>query len=177
MTHWRDVHKRKTPGMLYAEMVGPVGTKRVVRTADSGTITLADPAGSGGEAQATEMPWVSFEHSPLKLGLNRTNCKVLETITGSSQIERWKGVWITITVIRTKYPDKQTKQRLETDAIRIAPSPPSDDEVKDAIARRSQQVPPQKQRTGGARPARGDAALTAAEIAEYERIEREENRK
>jgi len=139
MTHWREVHKRKTPGMLYAEMVGPVGTRRIVRTADSGKITLETP----GE-EATDMPWVSFDHSPIKLGLNRTNCKVLETITGTSEVEAWgRGVWIVITVVRAKYPDRQTKQRLETDAIRIAPAPPKPEEIKAEVQRRESISRPQ----------------------------------
>lgn len=134
VTHWREVHKRKTPGMLYAEMVGPVGTRRVVRTADSGVISLETPG-----QEATEMPWISFDHSPIKLGLNRTNCKVLETITGSSEIGDWgHGVWLVITVVRAKYPDRQTQQRLETDAIRIAPSPPKPDEITAEQQRRTQ---------------------------------------
>lgn len=141
MTHWREVHKRKTPGLLYAEMLGERGTKRVVRTASSGEVVLQDATE---HADAEAMPFVVFDNSPLKLGLNRTNCKALETITGSGHYEDWgKGVWVVLTVIRTKYPDKQTKQRLETDAIRIAPAPPSADEIKAELQRRETSSKPQ----------------------------------
>lgn len=116
-TPWRTVHRRKNEHMLFAEDIGPVGTKVDVEVVESGTISLKDQEGS------TTLPWLGFNGKKKRLGLNRGNCKAMESIVGTNIIERWRG-WITLVVVRTTYTDKMTKQRLTTDAIRIAPERP-----------------------------------------------------
>ena len=117
LTAWREIHRRKNKDFLFSEDLGDVGTKIDVEIVDSGT---GDIIGSEGK---TRLPWLSFRGARKKLGLNPGNCKAMETLAGTIYIERWRG-WITLVVIRTKYTDMKTKQRLETNAIRIAPERP-----------------------------------------------------
>lgn len=119
VAHWRDVHRRKNGHMLYAEDIGPRGTIVDFEIAQSGIIEIKSADGA-----SDSMPWVGTRAGKKKLGLNRTNCKVLETITGTPDYRTWRG-WITLLVIRTKYPDRASGKRLETDAIRIADTRPS----------------------------------------------------
>lgn len=124
-TPWRTVHRRKNEHMLFAEDLGPPGTKVEVEIVDSGVLMVK------GEDGDTRLPWLSFRGKTKKLGLNRGNSKVLESIAGTDIIEQWRG-WITLVVIRTTYTDKQTKTRLTTNAIRIAPSRPRSKESQPA---------------------------------------------
>lgn len=114
--HWRQVLKRKNANMLYAEDLGPQGTKINAEIDESGTV---DVTGADGTKR---MPYIA-KRGAKKLGLNATNCKTLETITGSADWKDWIG-WFTLVVIRTSYRDMKTGQQLETDAIRIAPQRP-----------------------------------------------------
>ena len=118
--HWRHVLRRANENLLFAEDIGPKGTTVNVEIADSGVVTVKTRGGS--EA----MPWVSFKNSKSKkkLGLNRTNCKTLETLCGTPDYARWRG-WVTLVVIRTRAPDRDSGQMIETDAIRIAPERPA----------------------------------------------------
>jgi hypothetical protein len=75
--HWRQVLKRKNANMLYAEDLGPQGTKLDVQIDESGTIEVT---GADGKKR---MPYIA-KRGAKKLGLNATNCKTLETITGSA---------------------------------------------------------------------------------------------
>lgn len=116
-TPWRTVHRRTNEHMLFAEDLGPVGSKVDVEVVDSGTIALKSEEGT------TTLPWLAFRDKKKRLGLNRGNCKSMESIAGTNIIERWRG-WITLVVVRATYTDKMTKQRLTTDAIRVAPERP-----------------------------------------------------
>lgn len=172
MSHWREVHRRGNPDFLFAEDIGAPGTTLVVQI--DKVIPKAKMRAAG--SNTGEMPACTFvgSKSGKKLGLNRTNCKVLETMSGSSDSERWAGLWIVLTVVRTSYPDQATRTKMETDAIRIAPSPPTLKQIDEATARRA----------GSGRQPRAAAPTTASigggmspdEIAEIERIEREESR-
>jgi len=130
--HWRTVLKRLNPGQLYAEDIGPAGSKVDIEIRESGVMDVR------GQDGVKKMPWIGTgKPGGKKLGCNVTNCKALETIAGSADWAHWRG-WITLVVVRTKYTDSQTKERFETDAIRIAPQRP----------RRERSTGPESERTG-----------------------------
>lgn len=132
-THWREVHRRKNADYLFAEDIGKSGTQIDVEIVDSGIGEVQDEDGK------KKMPWVSFKGARKKLGLGRTGCKTLESITGTPIVQRWRG-WITLVVIKTTYTDRKTKQRLTTDAVRVAPDRPRNPRV----GRYIQELPPEE---------------------------------
>lgn len=121
MTRWREVLRRANSDMLFAEDLGGYGIKPIdVEIIDSGVAKVKSQDGP------MEMPWLQFrgKNGPSKkLGLNRGMCKVMTTLAGTDVIEDWRG-WVTLLVVKTTYTDKETKQRLETDAIRISTKRP-----------------------------------------------------
>jgi hypothetical protein len=120
--HWRQLVRRKNKHMVFAEDIGPVGSKMDIEIIMSGGIKV-----KGQDGKEDEMPYLQPAKHVLggkQLGLNVTNCQTMETITGTADYMLWRG-WITLVVIRT---DKPTKTgRVETDAIRIAPRRPNRD--------------------------------------------------
>lgn len=163
VSSWRDTHRRANPDFLFAEDIGPLGTSVVVQIDQAGTRAKLRAAGNN----SGEMPWCTFVGKKKKFGLNRTNCKVLETLTGTDDPEKWPGTWMVLTVVRAGYPDKDTHARLETNAIRIAPAKPSPRDIDDAIARRNRSQPGKQS---------GPTQMTPDEIAEARRIEREDSK-
>lgn len=149
--HWRHVLRRANEHMLFAEDVGPVGTKVNVEIVDSGVLAVKSRSGS------ESMPWIGFRGKKKKLGLNRTNCKVLETLCGTPDWVKWRGA-VTLVVIRTRAPDRDSGQMIETDAIRVAPERPSGS-------------PQRSERARGA----ADGAPDRDEQADIARRERQEN--
>lgn len=117
-THWRHVHRRMNEHLLFAEDLGPVGTRVDVEVVDSGHFQV-----KGAGKRSKPMPWLAFRGKQKKLGLNVTNCKAMEAIAGSPVIEQWRG-WITLVVVQTEYTDSETGERMKTHAIRIAPTRP-----------------------------------------------------
>jgi hypothetical protein len=115
--HWRKVHKRLNEHLLFAEDIGPVGTKVDVEIVDSGVEKVK------GEDGAKDMPWIAFAGKKKRLALNVGNSKALETLTDTPDVFSWRGP-ITLVVVRTKYFDQKTREMQETDAIRIAPRRP-----------------------------------------------------
>lgn len=110
--HWRRVLKRTNADYLFAEDIGDPGTKVDVDVIDSSTDKLKNEDG------LTEMPVLSFDGKKKRLALNRTNCKVMEKICGTPDINGWRGP-ITLLVIRTKIAGD------DMDVIRIAPKRPA----------------------------------------------------
>ena len=122
-THWRKVHARKNDHLLFAEDLGPVGTKIDLEVIDSGVITVS------GSDDSKPMPWIAFagkdgRPKQKKLALNVGNSKTMSTLCGTSIIEQWRG-WVTLVVVTTTYQDKATKSKVTTDAIRLAPQRPA----------------------------------------------------
>lgn len=119
---WRSVLRRANEDMLYAEDIGGFGIKPLdVEIIDSGVKEVKGPKGK------TVMPWLQFRGKKgpsKKLGCGATMCKVMQTITGTDVVQRWRG-WITLVVIKTTYTDDKTQLKLETDAIRIATKRPN----------------------------------------------------
>lgn len=118
--HWRHVLRRANEHMLFAEDIGPKGSSVAVEIVDSGVGAVKTRSGS--EA----MPWVGFKGKKKRLGLNRTNCKTLETLCGTPDYMKWRGM-VTLVVIRTRAPDRDSGEMIETDAIRIANQRPTGD--------------------------------------------------
>ncbi len=186
-THWRKVHKRKNDHVLFAEDLGPVGTKVDVEVVESGVFSL-----SGADNKSKAMPWLAFRGKTKKLGLNVTNSKAMQSICGTPMVEQWRG-WITLVVVRTTYTDAQTKERVTTDAIRIAAERPKSrgessprgpdrgaqyakdltDEQRREIARRDQEIDREVDTIAGA-PADelSDEDRRAIEMAEREESNR-----
>jgi hypothetical protein len=120
--HWRHVHKRLNEHMLFAEDLGPVGTRVDVEVIDSGVFAVK------GEDGSKDMPWLAFRGADgkprkKKLGLNVSNCKSMEMLCGTADYTHWRG-WVTLVVVRTKFYDTKLKAMAETDAIRIATERP-----------------------------------------------------
>lgn len=117
-THWRTAHKRLNTHLLFAEDLGPVGTKVDVEVAEA---VLEKVKGEDG---LKEMPILTFAGAKKRLGLNVGNSKTMETLCGTPNVNEWKG-WITLVVFRRSYFDQKTKQNQETDAILIANKRPT----------------------------------------------------
>lgn len=120
-THWREVHRRMNENLLFAEDLNG-RTSVVMEIVDSGVIGVSD-----GDKKK-DMPWIAFKGRsgkalPKVLALNATNCKAMQTITGTGVIEQWRGP-VELVVVRTRFKDRKTGEQQETDAIRIAPKRP-----------------------------------------------------
>ncbi len=111
-THWRVAHKRLNAHLLFAEDIGPVGTKVDVEVTEA---VLEDVKGEDG---SSKMPILTFAGAKKRLGLNVGNSKIMETLCGTPNVHEWKG-WITLVVFRRKYYDQKTSQNQETDAIML----------------------------------------------------------
>ncbi|MDQ3295106.1 MAG: hypothetical protein M3619_00790 [Myxococcota bacterium] len=108
--------------LLFAEDLGGMGAKVDVEIIDSGVALVK------GADDSKDMPWIAFRGQDGKpkhkrLALNVTNCKTMQSISGVSAIEQWRG-WITLIVVKTSYYDQKTKKMEETEAIRIASKRP-----------------------------------------------------
>jgi hypothetical protein len=111
-THWRKVTGRLNDHLLFAEDLGPVGTRVDVEVVDSGAMKVK------GEDGEKDMVWLAFAGKKKRLGLNVGNSKSMEALTGTPDYPTWRGP-ITLVVVRTKYHDMKTRSMMETDAIRI----------------------------------------------------------
>lgn len=134
--HWRHILRRANEDFLFAEDIGPKGSTVAVEIVDSGVGAVKTRSGS------EPMPWVGFRGKKKKLGLNRTNCKTLETLCGTPDYMKWRG-WVTLVVIRTRTPDRDSGEMIETDAIRLAGQRPvSDRAVREHKERARGDAPP-----------------------------------
>jgi hypothetical protein len=125
-THWRQAHKRLNAHLLFAEDIGPVGTKVDIEIASA---VLEDVKGEDG---TTKMPILTFAAPAKKrFGLNVGNSKTMETLCGTPNVNEWGG-WITLVVFRRSYYDQKTRQTQETDAILIANKRPEPKKAKAA---------------------------------------------
>jgi hypothetical protein len=141
-THWRKVTGRLNDHLLFAEDLGPVGTRVDVDVVDSGAFKVK------GEDGEKDMVWIAFAGKKKRLGLNVSNSKSMEALTGTPDYPTWRGP-ITLVVVRTRYHDMKTRSMMETDAIRIAPERP-----------RGKQPP---------KPSTEDAAFDSTDVQEEDR--------
>ncbi len=110
--HWRKITGRLNAHLLFAEDLGPVGTRVDVDVIDSGAFIVK------GEDGDKNMVWLGFAGKKKQLGLNVGANKVMEALTGTPDYMTWRGP-ITLVVVRTKYFDQKSRAMMETDAIRI----------------------------------------------------------
>ena len=116
--HWRTAHKRLNAHLLFAEDIGPVGTKVDVEVVDAVIEKVK------GEDGLRDMPILTFAGKRKRLALNVGNSKALETMCETPDVHSWRGP-ITLAVIRRKYFDQKTRETQETDAIIVLPRRPS----------------------------------------------------
>lgn len=82
-------------------------------------VKKGEVVGEGGRKKG--MPFVTMRSSrtgqiiPKPLGLNATNCRTIASLTGSADVSKWIGQWITLYVTKTQVG------REMVDAIRIEP--------------------------------------------------------
>jgi len=121
-THWRQVHRRLNPHLLYAEDLTSKGLREIdLEIVDSGVDQVEQMDGKA--KRKKPMPWIAFAGAKKRLALNATNCKTLTTLCGTGIIEQWRG-WVRLVVVETEYTDQSTGKREKTDALRIAPQRP-----------------------------------------------------
>jgi hypothetical protein len=121
-THWRSVHRRLNPNLLYAEDLLAHGLRQLdVVIVDSGIEQVAQMDGKRISKKA--MPWIAFEGKKKRFALNATCCKAMATLSGTGIVEQWRGP-ITLIVVEVEYKDQSTGNKERTDALRIAPKRP-----------------------------------------------------
>jgi hypothetical protein len=111
-THWRKILVRTNKHLLFAEDIGPVGSKVDVEIVDTMIEKVKNEDG------LSDMPALSFAGAKKRLALNKTNCTTLSKICDTQDPNLWRG-WVTLVVVSTKIAGEPT------DAIRIAPKRPA----------------------------------------------------
>lgn len=110
MAHWRKfVHR----DFLYAEDLDGKDVIVTIEKIEGGTVK-----GEGGKE--TKKPIATLKGVEKKLALNVTNCKTIESIAGSENVEDWAGVRVTLYPTMTEYGGRPTS------CIRIRPTAPKD---------------------------------------------------
>lgn len=74
--------------------------------------------GEGG--RKSKKPVAHFKGVSKPLALNATNCKTIASIAGSTNTDKWIGLWITLYVTTAAKPNGEM-----TEAIRIRPKAPT----------------------------------------------------
>ncbi len=121
-THWRQVHRRLNPHLLYAEDLLSHGLREIdLEIVDSGVEKVAQMDGK--RKTSKEMPWLAFNGAKKRFALNATNCKAMQSLAATGIVEHWRG-WIKLVVVETEYQDQSSGKREKTDALRIAPKRP-----------------------------------------------------
>jgi len=104
MAHWRTIHTSD-----YLSSVDIEGNTNVtVKSVSAKTQTF-----DKGKKETLPIATLEGEFKPLIL--NRTNCKTLEKLSGSGEIEDWAGMTVTLTVEKVRFGSEMV------DGIRIAP--------------------------------------------------------
>ena len=111
MTHWK---KLTNPNYMGSYAFQP-GEEKAVTIASVGQETVTNPA----EPDKKESCIVAHFKQPEKpLILNKTNCKTIERLAGTPDIEKWPGVGILLCVQRVQAFGELVE------AVRIRPVPP-----------------------------------------------------
>lgn len=72
-----------------------------------------------GKAVTNEVLAISFEETELFFSPNVTNCKAIQSVAGSGDVSRWRGVKISLYRDKTKMYNAQTRSMEEVDCIRV----------------------------------------------------------
>ncbi len=110
MAHWKSMTETE---WLYAFDLE--GKERVVQIEKVVGGTLI---GEGG--RKTKKPCVHFKGVPKPLALNATNAKMISSVVGSPDVEKWPGQWVTLFPTQCQSPKGET-----VDCIRIRPKAPA----------------------------------------------------
>jgi len=117
MAHWRTIHTSD-----YLASVDIDGNTDVtIRSVSAKTETF-----DKGKKETLPVAQLEGDYKPLIL--NRTNCKTLEKLSGSPDIEDWSGLTVTLTVEKVRFGSEMV------DGIRIAPVLPNRIDPTKAIA-------------------------------------------
>ena len=108
-THWK---KLTNPNYLGSYSLAP-GERRVVQIVSVSQELVTGPDG------AKEQCIVATLKNEKPLILNKTNCKIIEKMTGTPYIEKWAGVKITV------YSAKVKAFGDVVDALRVEPTAPA----------------------------------------------------
>ena len=103
MAHWRTIHTSD-----YLSSVDIDGNTNVTIKSVSAKTETFD------KGKKETLPIANLEGDYKPLILNRTNCKTLEKLSGSGEIEDWKGMTVTLTVEKVRFGSEMV------DGIRIA---------------------------------------------------------
>ena len=106
MTHWKLLQDRGE----YISACDLLGKEKIlqIESVKGGELT-----GEGGKKSKKAI--ASFVGASRKLALNATNCKTLVTLSGSKDVEKWVGLWVTIYPTTTKFGGETSE------CIRIKP--------------------------------------------------------
>lgn len=118
--HWRKILTRTNKHMLFAEDIGPVGTKVDVEISE---VTIEKVKNEDG---LSEMPSLSFFGAKKRFGLNKGNCRTMKKLCGDSDDPNTWGGWVTLVVVSEKIAGEPM------DVIRIAPKRPEPKKAKQA---------------------------------------------
>jgi len=111
VTHWKAMMDPKE--FLYAfDLQGRDVVVQIER------VTAGEVIGDGG--RKSKKPKCFFKGKSKPLILNATNCKTIAQITGTHDVEKWAGQWLTL------YPTTTTSKTdgSTVDCIRIRPRAP-----------------------------------------------------
>jgi hypothetical protein len=121
--HWRQIHKRLNPDLLYAEDLVAAGRTSIdLEIADAWVEDVVQMDGAKKTKKA--LPMLAFVGAKKRLALNVTNCKAMQSLAGTGVVQEWRG-WITVVVVQATYRDQQSGKMETTDALRIAPKRPT----------------------------------------------------
>jgi hypothetical protein len=109
MAHWKSMMDPKE----YLECHELRGADRIVQIEriEGGEVT-------GKDGKKSKKPKCFFKGIPRPFLLNRTNCKTLTSLTGSPDMDKWIGKWITL------YPTTTSLAGEQVDCIRVRPQSP-----------------------------------------------------
>lgn len=110
MTHWKSMQDEKP--FIQAH---DLGGRDVVVTIES----IAQGEIVGEQGKKARRPIASLVGAKKKFVMNPTNCKTLELLTGSPEIEDWIGATITL------YPSTTTMNGGPVPCIRVRPKLPA----------------------------------------------------
>lgn len=87
------------------------------------TVTVTHVTGGelvGEQGRKTKKPIAHLKGTPKKLALNATNCKTIEQLTGTPDVDKWKDVRVTLFPTTTNFGGSTVE------CIRVRPYPPKD---------------------------------------------------
>lgn len=110
MAHWRKMMDPRDH--VYAEDLNGRDVDVLIERVTQGELL-------GEKGRKSKKPLAHFRGMSKPLALNKTNCKAIERIAGSSDTDAWCGVWITLYPATTQDPSGN-----EVPCVRVRPRAP-----------------------------------------------------